>query len=916
MVNLDDSEIEPLRTQTNEYFFYDNQNRSQANLKEATFAISGMSCASCVNAIEKGIGELEGIESITVNLLEQKGKAVFDPSIITEQRIASAINDLGFQAQIIEEAGDDEVTYSFYEFLSENSMNEISNVLNDMRGIKKYDFIQSNGTLKIQYDPKYTGARDLLTKLHELGYRATLKKFDDTDHEKVRNKEKKEYKKKLVFCAIFGIPAYVIMILMFIPSMHPILMHRVYPGIAVQDIILFITATPIQFIIGKRFYVGAWKALKHKSSDMNTLIAVGTSAAYFYSLYVVIKMILDDNFISETFFDTSAMLIPIIFIGKYMELIAKGKTSDALKKLMSLQPPTALLVHTSNQPNMGENSEWIDDLGRIDRIEEISTELVQLNDILKVLPHSKIPIDGIVVYGNSFTDESMITGESMPVEKNIGSQVIGGTINHNGVLFIKVERVGTQTQLSQIIKYMKEAQSEKAPIQALADKISAYFVPIVLGLAVLVFFVWLIIGSKGYVTLPKKSTPYHFALLRAISVIVISCPCALGLATPTAVMVGTGVGAQNGILIKGARHLQTAYKVSTVVFDKTGTLTQGNPIVTHVDIFSNSISNDRFYKIVASAESNSDHPLAVSITSYMADLTDNIPISKDFDTHGGKGIECTVYDHNVLIGNRVLMRDNRIDIPEDINTKMKQLEEDGNTCSLVAIDKQIVGLLALSDPIKPDASLAISTLEEMGIDCWMLTGDNKRTAESVATKLGIKNVVAEVLPTEKSENIRRIQALNKVVAMVGDGANDSVALATADVGISIGAGADIAIEASDIVLIKNSLLDVITAIDLSKKTFKKIKLNYLWAIIYNALGIPLAAGILYPFGITIPPIVAGLAMAFSSVSVVVSSLLLKRYKKPTFKLDMNEIKLDDPNSYEMDDISGYNSDRQRLIVSQ
>lgn len=869
-----------------------------------------MSCASCVNAIERGIGDLEGVESIAVNLLEQKGKAVFDPSIISEHRIASEINELGFQAQIIDEVGDDEVTFSFYELLNENSINDISSVLNNTRGIKKYEFVELNRTLKIQYDPKYTGARDLLTKLHNLGYRATLKKFDETNHEKLRNNEKKEYKKKLVFCAIFGIPAYVIMILMFIPSMHPILMHRVPPGITVQDIILFITATPIQFVIGKRFYIGAWKALKNKTSDMNTLIAVGTSAAYFYSLYVVIKMIMDDNFVSETFFDTSAMLIPIIFIGKYMELIAKGKTSDALKKLMSLQPPTALLVHINNN-NIEENDEGFAELGSIERIEEISTDLVQVNDVLKVLPHSKVPIDGVVVYGSSFTDESMITGESMPVEKTIGSHVIGGTINHNGVLFIRVERVGTQTQLSQIIKYVKEAQSEKAPIQALADKISAYFVPIVLGLAILVFFVWLTIGLNGTVELPKKSTPTHFALLRAISVIVISCPCALGLATPTAVMVGTGVGAQNGILIKGARHLQTAYKISTVVFDKTGTLTQGNPIVTHVDIFSDSISNDKFYKIVASAESNSDHPLAVSITSYMSDLTENIPPSKDFDTHGGKGIECTVYDYHVLIGNRALMRDNGIDLPDDINTTMKQLEEDGNTCSLVAIDRRIAGLIALSDPIKPDAALAVRTLEEMGIDCWMLTGDNKRTAESVASKLGIKNVVAEVLPTEKSENIRRIQALNKVVAMVGDGANDSVALATADVGISIGAGADIAIEASDIVLIKNSLLDVITAIDLSKKTFKKIKLNYLWAIIYNALGIPLAAGILFPFGITIPPIVAGLAMAFSSVSVVVSSLLLKRYKKPVFKMDMSEIKLDDPNSYEMDILVP--NERQRLI---
>lgn len=884
--------------------------------RNVSFMITGMSCASCVNSIETNIGELEGVSNVVVNLLEQKGRVTFNPNVIDEIKIASEINNLGFQAQIIEEANEDEVSFSFYELFNESSVDEISNALNAIRGVTKYEFSADNKTLKIQYEPRHTGARDLITKIHELGYRVTLKKIDVTAQEKIRNAEKKDYKKKLIFCAIFGIPAYVIMIFMFIPSMHKMLMHKIPPGITIQDLILFITATPIQFIIGKRFYVGAWKALKHKSSDMNTLIAVGTSAAYFYSVYVVLKMITDNEFVSETFFDTSAMLIPIIFIGKYLELIAKGKTSDALKKLMSLQPPTAQLVHLSKNGQQEVNSdEYIPDIGVIERLEEISIDLVQLNDVLKVLPHSKVPIDGVVVYGYSFTDESMITGESMPVEKDIGSSVIGGTMNHNGILFIKVERVGGQTQLSQIIKYVKEAQSEKAPIQEMADKISAYFVPIVISLSVLVFFIWILVAHNDYIKLPKKNSPHHFALLRAISVIVISCPCALGLATPTAVMVGTGVGAQNGILIKGARHLQTAYKISSVVFDKTGTLTLGKPVVTTMNNFSRSLTNDKFYKIVASAESNSDHPLAVSITSHISELTGNIPISKDFVTHGGKGIECTVYEHHVFIGNRLLMKENSISLPDEINTQMKDLEEDCNTCSMVAVDGEIVGLIALSDPISPDAELAIRTLEGMNIDCWMLTGDNKRTAESVASKLSIKNVIAEVLPTEKSDNIRRIQSLNKVVAMVGDGANDSVALATADVGISIGAGAEIAIEASDIVLIKNNLLDVITAIDLSKKTFKRIKLNYLWAIIYNALGIPLAAGILYPFGITIPPVVAGLAMAFSSVSVVVSSLLLKRYKKPVFKTDLHGVMYDDPNSYEMERIrSGNSEDRQKLLI--
>lgn len=748
------------------------------NNKTSNFSITGMSCASCVNAIESNLKEISGVYSISVNILEHKGKVVYDPSRVNASQLTQCINDLGYHAEVL----DDEVIFVFDNFLTETSSVEVDRILQGIQGVQSYEMNMITHSVKVEYETESIGIRTIKTILADHGFITTVKKLEFVSKEdELRELEIQDYKKKITLGVIFGLPSYIIMIFMFIPAMHQYIMYKVPPGIAIQDIILFITATPIQFVIGKRFYTGAWKALKHKTSNMNTLIAVGTSAAYFYSLFAVIYSLIEPTFNSETFFDTSAMLIPIIFIGKYMELIAKGKTSEAIKKLIELQPPTALLTHTQPGENRSDE-EYIPNIGCVVKVEEIDLLLVQRFDILKVLPNSKIPVDGEVVYGSSNVDESMITGESMPVKKKIGLKVIGGTLNQHGTFYMKVERVGHQTQLSQIIKHVRDAQTEKAPIQQIADKISAYFVPVVLLTALLVFSVWYYVGSTGKVTLPSTTSPFQFALLRAISVIVISCPCALGLATPTAVMVGTGVGAQNGILIKGGKHLEIAYKISAVAFDKTGTLTVGKPSITFVEMFDvkkkdgSSITEETFYRVVGAAESNSEHPLAQTIKSYMSERVQSFPKVNNFETHDGKGIECHILNFHVLIGNRKLMKDRLISIPKYVEDKMTDLEEQANTCSLVAFDDQVVGLIGLSDTIKPDAESAISTLESMGISCWMITGDNKRTAEAVARRIGIQNVVAEVVPNEKSQQIKRIQATNKVVAMVGDGANDSIAL--------------------------------------------------------------------------------------------------------------------------------------------
>lgn len=656
------------------------------------------------------------------------------------------------------------------------------------------------------------------------------------------------------------------MIMMYINPIHRKLQTSIFRGLTIDGLLTFLFTTPIQFWIGSTFYISAFKSLKHKSANMDVLIVVGTSAAYFYSLISLFIGIIDPNFNVVLFFETSSFLITFVLLGRVLENVAKGKTSDAIAKLISLQPEEVILIKTTET---GETSE-----------ERISLKLVQKGDILKVVPGAKIPVDATIIDGETNVDESMITGESMPISKKVGSKVIGGTINQNGSIQIRATNVGNETTLSQIIKLVEEAQTSKAPIQRFADKVSAIFVPMVISISLLTFIVWMSISS----ILPPEwlqNGSFLFAFLKAIAVLVIACPCALGLATPTAVMVGTGIGAKNGILIKGGEALETARKITAIAFDKTGTLTLGKPKVTDTIIVDASLSEIEFYSLIGSAENGSEHPLGRAIVNHSQELKTQIVDPTDFQSISGKGLQCKVKNHFILIGNRSWINDNNLVLSEEIDSKMSKLEEKGKTVVVCSIDNQICGIIGIADTVREEAKLVIDHLDKMNIKVWMITGDNKRTANTIASQLGIKNVYSDVLPANKSSIIQEIKSKGEIVAMVGDGINDSPALAASDIGIAIGAGTDIAIEAAQLVLMKSDLRDVITAIDLSRTTYRRIKLNFLWAFLYNLLGIPLAAGVFYPLiKVGLPPEVAGAAMALSSVSVVLSSLLLRFYKKP------------------------------------
>ncbi len=614
-------------------------------------------------------------------------------------------------------------------------------------------------------------------------------------------------------------------------------------------IILFVLTTPVLVYSGRQFFVGAWKALKHRTADMNTLIAIGTGAAYLYSMVATFfPNFLPEN-IRHVYYDTTAVIITLILFGRLLEAKAKGRTSEAIKKLMGLQPKTARVIR---------NGEELD----------ISIEHVQAGDLVIVRPGERIPVDGQVAVGNSTVDESMLTGESLPVKKEVGDQVIGATINRTGSFQFRANKVGKDTVLAQIIRLVQEAQGSKAPIQRLADFVASIFVPVVIVIAIFAFIIWLIVG-------PEPSLIY--ALVTLVTVLIIACPCALGLATPTSIMVGTGKGAELGILIKSAVALETAHKIKTIVLDKTGTITRGKPTVTDV-ISLNSFNNDEILSLAASIEQSSEHPLAEAIVSYARESGLKLSQTEDFKALPGLGVEAFLNDKKVLLGNLKLMQEQGLNITP-FEAQTAALADAGKTPILIAVNKEAVGLIAVADPIKADSVTAIKKLQDLGLEVVMMSGDNKRVAEGIARQLGIKRVLAEVLPDEKASQVKMLQQDGKVVAMVGDGINDAPALAQADVGIAIGTGTDIAMEAGDITLIKGNLTSVVTAIQLSQATMRNIKQNLFGSFIYNTLGIPIAAGALYPFfGILLNPMIAAAAMAASSVTVVTNALRLRRFK--------------------------------------
>lgn len=709
---------------------------------------------------------------------------------------------------------------------------KIERKLNKTEGISSANVNLAAEKAAVEYNGDLLSEEDIAKIVEDLGYKFVEDRPESDREKEQREKEIKRLRTEFILSAVLSSPLIMAMILTLF-GVDLAFLHNEY--------FQFIIATPVQFLIGFRFYKNAFYALKAKSPNMDVLIAMGTSAAYFFSVYnAFFAPVKPGTMMKELYFEAAAVIITLVLLGKYLEAVAKGKTSEAIKKLMGLQAKTARVVREGKEI-------------------DIPIEEVQIGDMVVVRPGEKVPVDGRIIEGNSSIDESMLTGESIPVEKKGGDTVIGATINKFGTFKFEATKVGKDTVLSQIIKMVEDAQGSKAPIQKIADRVAGVFVPAVLGIAVLTFLIWYF--AAGNLTA---------GIVSAVAVLVIACPCALGLATPTAIMVGTGKGAENGILIKSGEHLETAYKLTAVVLDKTGTITKGQPEVTDVICLGGPDEKEAL-RIAAVSEKKSEHPLGVAIYEKGNKEFGELPDPEEFEAIPGKGVSAKVGNKVIYLGTRKLMSDNNINT-KNAEATISRLEDDGKTAMLMAVNGTIEAVIAVADTIKEHSKEAIQELQGMGIEVYMITGDNKRTAAAIAKQVGIGNVLAEVLPENKAEEVEKLRGSGKIVAMVGDGINDAPALATADIGMAIGTGTDIAIEAADITLMRGDLRSIPTAIRLSRKTMKKIRQNLFWAFIYNIIGIPFAAlGLLNP-------VIAGGAMAFSSVSVVTNSLSLKGFK--------------------------------------
>ncbi|KAG9448437.1 hypothetical protein H6P81_008402 [Aristolochia fimbriata] len=860
---------------------FDIEDFPEKDITVCRLQIKGMACTSCSEFLEHALLMVDGVKKAVVGLAIEEAKIHYDPNITDSEHLLEAIKNAGFGADIIN-AGDEmnKLHLKIDGLSSPEAETLVQSRLEAIEGVNLVEMDARNSKITITYDRDVTGPRSLIQCLQQAGdgfYNASVC-TPPRRRETEWQQEIQIYKAQFLWSSLFSIPVFLFS--MVLPMIHPYgkwLKYKVYHMFTVGMLVRWVLCTPVQFIIGRRFYSGCYHALRRGSANMDVLVALGTNAAYFYSIYIIIKSVTSDSFEGQDLFETSAMLISFILLGKYLEVVAKGKTSDALTKLTDLAPDTAFILE-------------FDVVGSIISEMEISTQLIHRNDILKIIPGTKIPVDGIVIKGQSHVNESMITGEARPVAKRPGDKVIGGTMNENGCLLIKATHVGSETALSQIVQLVEAAQLARAPVQKLADQISKFFVPMVVFAAFITWLGWFIPGEVGGYPrswIPRAMDGFELALQFGISVLVVACPCALGLATPTAVMVATGKGASQGVLIKGGSALEKAHKVKTVVFDKTGTLTVGKPKVVSTKLFLD-LAVLEFLDKASAAEANSEHPLAKAIVEHAKKLhqqygshSDVLVEVKDFEVHPGAGVSGNVGNSVVLVGNRKLMLASQVPIGTEVEDYVSDNEQLSRTCVLVAIDREIAGAFAITDPLKPEAERVVSFLRSMSISSIMITGDNWATASAIAKEVGIGTVFAETDPIGKAEKVRELQMQGLAVAMVGDGINDSPALVAADVGMAIGAGTDVAIEAADIVLIKNNLEDVITAIDLSRKTLFRIRLNYVWALGYNVLGMPIAAGILFPFtGIRLPPWLAGACMAASSLSVICSSLLLQSYRKP------------------------------------
>lgn len=728
----------------------------------------------------------------------------------------------------------------------------IEKALKREKGILEVNVNFASEKASVSFDSEVITLEKIKKIISDLGYQALTEKEEAEEklpperEKEAREKEIQDFKKRLIFSLIFGIP-----LLYFAMGWMVGLSVPAIENVSLQALIQLILTTPI-ILAAFKLYTSGFHSLMRRAPNMDSLIFIGTSAAYLYSLVISLAIWLGVSKygLEDLYYEIAAFILIFILLGKYLEAVTRGKTSEALRKLIGLQPKIARIEKEGKEI-------------------EISVEKVQIGDLVVVRPGEKIPVDGVVVEGTSAVDEKMITGESLPVTKKKGDEVIGATINQSGMLKFKATKVGKETALAQIIKIVEEAQASKAPIQLLADKVSLYFVPGVITIAVLAFLFWLLVGQ-----------PFVFALTVLIAVLIIACPCALGLATPTAIMVGTGLGAESGILIKSAQALETAHKLQVIIFDKTGTLTKGEPAVTDIISFSD-LAQEKILELASIGEKGSEHPIGKAIVKKAEEEKIKIIEGKNYETIAGEGIKCQHQDQWILVGNRVFMKDNKLEVSPEIETELQKLESGGKTVVMVALDNKIIGAVAIADTLKEFSKEAVEQLKKMTKEVWLITGDNERTAKVIAEQLGIEEdkIMAQVLPGDKAKKVKELQERGKIVAFVGDGINDAPALAQADVGVAIGSGTDVAMETGEIILIKDDLRDVVTSIDLSSYTVRKIKQNLFWAFFYNSVGIPIAAGILYPFfGFLLNPMIAAAAMAFSSVSVVSNSLLMKRYR--------------------------------------
>ena len=828
--------------------------------KKANIKVSGMSCASCALNVEKSLKNLEGVDEAQVNLGTEEATVEYNPEKLNLSRLEAAVEEAGYGVV------NEKVTLKVGGMSCAMCVKAIEGVLGKLDGVSTVTVNLASEKAYVTYNPKMVTVGDMKNAINELGYQYLGVEGEAEDlEEKLRLKDLKEKRNRIIVGFGFSIP---LMVMMYSNIMLPVPM---------PEFMLAVSILPFIYVSYPIFTAG-YRALKNRNLDMDVMYSMGIGVAYVSSVLGTFNIVLTPDFM---FYETALMLAAFLMMGRWLETRAKGNTSTAIKKLVGMQPKNATIIRDGSEVSIA-----IEELG--------------IDDLVAVKPGEKIPADGMVVDGESYVDESAITGEPIPVLKNAGKTVVGGTINKNGILKFKTMKIGKDTVLSQIIKLVETAQGSKPPVQRIADNAVTYFIPTVLIIAIAAFMVW-------YVAL---GSTLLFGLTVLISILVVACPCALGLATPTAVTVGIGRGAELGILVKNGEALEVSEKIQTVLFDKTGTLTKGKPEVTDILTLDKSLNIDKsidtdsmdekfLLQVAASVENNSEHPLAGAIVKKAREEGLRVFKTKDFDSFSGKGIKAVLNDvipgydetraknvfSEVIVGNRSLLEDRNISLTEKLESKLLKLESEGKTAVVVAVDSRTVGVIAVADTLKESTVDAIHELQNMGLDVGMITGDNARTAEAIAKKVGIEKVISEVLPQDKAREVKRLQDKGDVVAFVGDGINDAPALAQADVGIAVGSGTDIAIESGDIVLVKDNLLDAVAGVQLSRKVMGRIKLNLFWAFAYNAVLIPVAAGLLYPtFGITFRPEYAGLAMALSSVTVVSLSLLLKGYVPPVKKL--------------------------------